>query len=355
MASDYIGQQIRRCNRNLIIIGLCVLVIPALVLGFSHRMLYNFFKGPFPIDTETLRKIDNPGDRSQYYVSYRAEIEPIDTGMREGTKDVMNKKFLMLYMDEEGHRFLFATVPIKHEGQEFVGRLTRISGASDTDKLDQVKKNATKNNPNLQIEFLPYQLDCYYNFRGQTWAMLGCMIPLIIGGLWPIGLALKRIINPASHPIQRKLHALGDSDTLRAEIDREVMEGPTIRIGRLLVTRAWLLSHGLIGLDLAHLEDVVWAHKLVIRGQGASIQAVICTRHKTTFNVRGRDKDVDEMLKLILAQVPWALIGYDAMLAQAWQTTPDMVIQAVADRRQKYEANPQAFLAPPDNPEGPAS
>jgi hypothetical protein len=351
MASDYIGQQIRRCNRNLIIIGLSVLVIPALVLGFNTRMLYNFFKGPFPIDMETLRNIDDLDKRSQYYVKYRAELPFADTGMREGTKDTMNKKFLALHMDVQKPLYLFTIVPMAHEGEEYVGKLTRISSPAEKDRIQQIKSRS----PDQRAEFLPYQLDCYYNFRGQTWAMLGCMIPLIIGGLWPIGLALKRIINPASHPIQRKLSALGDSEQLRAEIDREAQEGPTIRIGRLLVTRTWLLSHGLLGLDTARLEDVVWAHKLVIRGQGASIQAVICTRLKTTFNIRGRDKDVDEMLKLIYAQVPWALLGYDPMLAQTWQNTPDMVIQAVAERRQKYEANPQAFLAPPDNPEGPAS
>ena len=44
MASDYIGQQIRRCNRNLIIIGLSVLVIPAsayFMAGLGKRVCCN--------------------------------------------------------------------------------------------------------------------------------------------------------------------------------------------------------------------------------------------------------------------------------------------------------------------------
>jgi hypothetical protein len=342
MASDYIGRQLLRCNRNLLILGVFVLIIPLLVIILTRRALYNAFVGPFPVDASTLQGIDDPDQRRQYYVSYHSE-RTFDTGMREGTRDGgMTTKFLLLPI---GDRFLFAIVPLSHTGDVYEGRLENISRADARDRIEQVQANS----PKLRGRLLPYQLDCVYQLRMQMCFMLGLMGILMLLGLWPISLALLRTLAPERHKTLRKIAALGDPAEVRASINEEMAEGPTVRIGRLLFTRSWLIGHRFLGADVIRLDDVVWAHKMVMRMHGAkaSVQAMVRTRAKESCAVTDKEARVDEMLRLIAARVPWALVGYDPRLDQTWQSNPALLIEAVEERHRRYLQDPSAFSSPP--------
>lgn len=342
MASDYVGRQLLRGNRNLIILGGIILLLPLLVITLCRRALYNTFAGPFPVDASTLRSIDDPDQRREYFVRFQSE-HSFDTGMREGTRDGgMTTKFLLLPV---GDRLLFAIVPLGHSGDDYDGLLENINKPDARDRIEQVEAKS----PKLRGRLLPYQLDCVRRLRVQMGLSLGLLGVVVLLALWPLGLVVLRTLAPGRQKILRKLAVMGDVAELRASIDEEMAEGPTVQIGRLLFTRSWLLMPRFLGVDVARLDDVIWAHKLVVRMHGAkaSTQAVIRTRRLESFAVIEKEERVDEMLRLIALRVPWALIGYDDRLEQTWRTNVTMLIDAVAERHRRYLQDPSAFGGPP--------
>ena len=60
MWDDFIAQQIRRTNRNLLLFGAAVLAILGTVMSLTWRDVYNFTFGPFPIQASELTTIWNP-------------------------------------------------------------------------------------------------------------------------------------------------------------------------------------------------------------------------------------------------------------------------------------------------------
>lgn len=336
--TDFIGKQIRRCNRNALIVAVLLLLPAVLALSLSRRWVYNVFNGPFPMTVAELRKVDDAKGLWKHYVKAQAEKPAIDTGQREGTtKAGLTTKFLLLPV---GHRWLLLKMPLAHEGTEYVGYLTPVTGASENDLINQLEARQH----GLKDLVLPYELDGVYTYKTQFWAMMGLMAVPAVAGLWILALLLLRFVNPARHPVLRALAAYGDAEEVRRKIDMDFL-GSTLRIGRLRLTHDWLVSLKFWSVDVAPVEDVVWAYKLVVRGSGASIQAVVCTRRRARFGIIGKDDHVGAMLRVLNECVPWAVIGYDANLDNLWNTDPGRFIAAVDERRRKMAT------APPGAPE----
>lgn len=340
--TDFIGKQIRRTNRNALILAVCLLLPAVLALSLSLRWVYNVFNGPFPMTAEELRKVDDVKGLWKHYVKVRADKPAIDTGQREGTtKAGLTTKFLLLPV---GHRLLLLKMPIAHEGTEYVGYLTPLTGATATDLINQLEAKQH----GLKDLVLPYELDGVYTYKSQFWAMMGIMAVPALGGLWILALLLLRFVNPSRHPVLRALAAYGDAGEVRRKIDADFL-GSTLRIGRLRLTHDWLVSLKFWSVDVAPVEDVVWAYKLVVRGNAPSIQAVVCTRRRARIGIVGKDDHVGAMLRVLNECVPWAVIGYDANLDNLWSTGPGRFIALVDERRRKMASAPPAdpAAAPP--------
>jgi hypothetical protein len=340
---DFIGKQVQRVNRNFLIATLLLLAVPAVTAAFSYKWAYNVFFGPFPIQASELEKVQDLGGRWENYFTVKADpgLPALDTGAREGTKKKgMTTKWLVL---PAGRRLLFVQAPIGHEGDEYVGYLAPLRDA-DKDLINQLDGKS----PGLKRTLLPYKLNSEYGYRGQFAAMAGVLVvPFLLGALWVFGVFLLRRLAPDRHPVLRALAPYGEPGEVRKQIEAD-FDGPTLRIGRLQLTRDWLLSVRSWGLDVARVEDVVWAYKRVVRGEGASISAMICTRQGATFGIQGKDKDVDAMLKVLTECVPWALFGYDPRLDTFWSSEPQKLAAIVDERRRQFQAAPGT--SPPEPP-----
>jgi hypothetical protein len=60
MWDDFVSRQIRRTNRNLLILGAALLGTIGTIVGFMWRDVYNYVFGPFPIQASELAAIWNP-------------------------------------------------------------------------------------------------------------------------------------------------------------------------------------------------------------------------------------------------------------------------------------------------------
>jgi hypothetical protein len=312
---DFIDKQVRRVNRNYLIAAALLLSVPAIAAVFSYDWAYNVLAGPLPIQANELARSGGPSGVPRNYLRVLEDRPALDTGAREGTKKAgITTKWLLLPVAD---RLLLVQAPIGQEGKEHVGYLAAISAASDRDLVKQLT----------------------YDYRGQFVALACLVAPVLLGGLWVLGVYVRRLLAPASHPVLRALGPYGDPQEVRKQIEAD-FQGATLRIGRLQLTHDWLLGVKLWGLDVARVEEVVWIYKQVIKGQGASISAVICTSQGKTFGIQGKDKEVDNMLKVIAECVPWALAGYDPGLEKLWSSDPKRVAEVVAERRRQAQDGP---------------
>jgi hypothetical protein len=343
---DYVGRQMRRGNRNLIILGLLAWSIPALVIGLNLRMIRAAFTGPRPLTVAELEKMKDPLREAPYWVSLEADhaTPPV---LREGTNNVMSTKYVLIPV---GDRLMLAAIPISHEGNVYQGRIVSIGGTADKDRIKLLDEQAKGK---LSEALAPYQFDGVYSVRGQAFGLLGLMGALFLLGLWPISVALWRIARPERSSTMKRLAALGDAGQVRASIDAEADMPSVIRIRRLRVAPSWLLVERFLGVEAVRLEDVVWVFKRVVRGGANFIEAVVCTRDGGRFGVQGKDAEVDAMLQVIHRKAPWALAGYSPNVEHFWTFERHKVLQAVEERRQQYLADPQAFLNPPSQPTEP--
>src|ERR687886_124524 len=87
MRDGFIGQQIRRSNRNLLLTNLGLLLVPLAIGLISPRYWHNFFQGPFPIEQQNLLSIKNSDIEEKYFLTVEGE-KSIKTGLQEITKRV---------------------------------------------------------------------------------------------------------------------------------------------------------------------------------------------------------------------------------------------------------------------------
>src|SRR5882672_7214214 len=67
-SSGFIGDQIRRCDRNLLVANICLSAAILVALLLSGKYYYNFCFGPFPITEQTLTKLRNADQVSRRFV-----------------------------------------------------------------------------------------------------------------------------------------------------------------------------------------------------------------------------------------------------------------------------------------------
>src|SRR2546425_2912447 len=126
MWDDFISRQIRRTNRNLLLIGAGILTVLGLLLAAGWRDTYNFIFGPFPVQNSQLVAISNPDAPKHYFLKVRGE-ESFATGMREvdaGNHDKIRAEVVALVVEK---RLLLVKTPTDNHQLEFTGILTAVS------------------------------------------------------------------------------------------------------------------------------------------------------------------------------------------------------------------------------------
>lgn len=340
MTVDFIGRQIRRWNRNLLFLAAIGFVMPAGILWLASGWIYNAMFGPFAIDPAAIVRMTNVDQRRDYFVTFESPNPPIDTGMRESTNRQKQRKYVLIEVED---RFFLAILPIEHPGHTFAGVFQTTRSPIDLDLIRQIKDADRK----MGALLLPFHFEQHHNLRQNGYFAFITAFLVSIPSIWTLVLMLYRMLAPRRHPLMRKLAAMGDVNGARASINSEIAGPNVLKIGRLIVTPSWLLSVDFADVNVVRLEDVVWAHKLTVRGQGASVQAVIYSRGKTKFEVVGTESQVNQMLHIVADRLPWVSIDYTQALDSAWSSNPDEFVSRVDEARRRYRANPPGPISSP--------
>ncbi len=333
MPTDYVTRQVRRCSRNLAIVGIFFLALtfPLIYLGIDLLST----SSPRPIETRELLLASRTENYPSRRVLFTTDGEPLDTGIRQGNGTRMTHKFVLLPVED---RYLTALVPIDHAGRTFEGRLEAFQGVGDADLVRQI----TQGDPQAQTCLLPCRLweprvtSAGHDRQSDGVGLLGTGLSCTPFGFVPLAIALSRILNPNRSPIARRFKALGDADTLRASLNAEMTQGLERRLGKLRYTPSWLVNEMLFDTDIARVDDIVWLYRLETHGARVSVTAVFRLRTKAGLSVIAGRAQVEEMLALVHARVPWAFNGWSAELDAMWRMDRDGLIRLVEQRYQQY-------------------
>jgi hypothetical protein len=341
LGDSYIDRQIRRTNRNLLLVNGTLLAIMIAVVALNYRYAMNFVRGPRSISAEELLAIQNPEERPQFFVrvtgdqlrptGYEHVEQQVDKYSNKVESETVKYDYKALRV---GPRWLLVKAPGASTAAEFSGALLEDSeSASVIAQLDQAE-------PGAKSVFLPFVLDTV-DYRDDGYWALGIGIPVLLLVAWNLKKWMMRNADRSNHPIYKKLRSYGEPEQLRVEIENEMAQQP-LSISPALITRAWVFVPFFFGLKMSRLADIVWLYKKVTKHSynfiptGKTYAALLWSRSGESIEVSLKEKKTDELLQTITARVPWALLGFSNEIQGLWNSNRAALLQAVEERRAKF-------------------
>jgi hypothetical protein len=208
-----------------------------------------------------------------------------------------------------------------------------------SDEESEVIQAVEKDVPQVAGAFLPYQIQTG-NFR--TNGIIGLVIATaaLIGGLWAVLIALRRINDPNTHPILKALTRFGPLDFVVNRVESELAV-PHDQIGGLHLANSWLVFDGKTNLQATRYEDIAWVyqHVLTQRSYGIVVNKVytimVYDCHGVRLNITAgrKEQEANRMLQAIYERASWAVAGYSKELEHAWGKDRPGFLAAVARRK----------------------
>jgi hypothetical protein len=166
--------------------------------------------------------------------------------------------------------------------------------------------------------------------------VLLAMVPAMIAA-WNLWKGVRRMLDPGKHPAMRVLARSGPAEEIAVAVDAEHQAGGE-KIGRIEMTRSWLIERGVLKVRFFYLGDVVWIYKYVLQGRLKHCFMTMHDRHGKLVRLKLKEAKVDELLGRVREVVPWALSGYDKEWAAQWKKNQAAFVATVEERRKAYMA-----------------
>jgi hypothetical protein len=225
----------------------------------------------------------------------------------------------------------------KHELQ-YSGTLEAVPAevqngiASEAGKNTSAKKGAV----------LPFMLDAtgFRTFENCVVALGGILIGGI--GLFLAGLAGRRTLQPASHPLLSKLTQYGSLQDVQMRIDSEMRsEGGGEQFGTMRITSNWLIHAPAYKTDVMASRDIIWAYPKVTKHYhngiptGKTYSAILRDSKGQSVEVSGKKDSVPKLLESVERRMPWVLLGFSKELEALWLKEKQQFFQLIEQRRAK--------------------
>lgn len=345
MEDSLIQKTISRSNRSLLL--LCALGIAAvfLLVALNFRYFYNFFLGPVDITDSELSSFTSATEPQRYWLNVNGYgmvntgiqlISTSDSGREtvEATYFAMILEKNILLVEQKGD-ILTDTLP----GQQ-TGWLTKLS----SEESEQIVSALEQDEPSIAGTFLPFKLETG-NFRinGYIGLVVGLITLLLCA--WGLVTVILRVSDPNTHPVMKKLARFGPVELVSSRIESELAV-PHTTLGKLHLTKSWLVYATNTNLMATRFEDIAWLYKHVQthRSYGIVVSriytAMVFDRFGVQLNLVAGNKEapVDEMLQAILARAPWAVTGYSKETLNVWKKHRADFLSAVEKRKLETQA-----------------
>jgi hypothetical protein len=340
MWNGFIGKQINRSNRNLLIGNLSLMAIPLAIAVIGANYWTNFFAGPAKTSNEALAKIDDIENYPREYATITGS-DPFDTGVEEitttkrrgvTTNEKVSAKYALLKIDEK--IILVKAKPEDVTSTTFTGELKPIP----TDASDRIIAPIKVKYPDLSNRFTTYMIDQSDDYLAAGYVGLFLGLPCAALALWNLQKVGRRWGKPENHPIAKQLAKSGDASTAAAQIEQELTDGQ--KLGKVTVTPNWIMRQTTYGLDTVRLEDMVWFYQKVTTHRtngiptGKTYSTVLHDRSGKGFEFSAKEQQVEQIMNILYDKAPWAISGYSDDLQKMWNKQRNDLIATVDERRQ---------------------
>jgi len=334
---DFIGQQIKRTNRNLLVLGLVCLGLLAVIVDLNWRDVHNFVFGPFPTGAAELAAVPQAGAQEHFYLKVQGE-KSFPTGMQvvdsENQNHVVGQVLGLVVGD---HVLVIQALPSQANHVQFKGTIAELP----VDIRNKIAEKWRAAHPDLPADILPYALDTIGTWNEDRVILTIGGVMLAALGLWFAGLGLRRQLQPEAHPLFSKLTQYGGLQDIRMRIDSEMRsEGGGEKFGKLHVTSNWLINAMPFKTNIMATRDVAWAYAKVTKHYhngiptGKTYSAIIRDSKGQSMEVmRGRKNSVPQMMDSLKRRMPWVVLGYTKELDQLWQHDKSKFFETVEKLR----------------------
>lgn len=337
MWDGFIGKQIRRANRNLLIANLSLLLCVGALAGANAKYLNDWFRGPIAVDPAKIASLQSPDDMDRAFVTLdvRAMIE---TGTQEFKTDDAGKATDVaadFQLVPCGGRALLVRTPPGAKGTHLSGQLVE----APKEALDGVRKQLPQE---YQASLLPFMLNTKGYRENGYWLLVLC-VPLLLLGLWNVGRWWQRSRDMATHPIAKQLGGMQGMAQWGTELESE-MNGGGRKFGKATLTPHWILVPEPFGARIARLDNLAWIFKKVTKHSvnfiptGKTYELVMWTTQGTMLRAPAKDEQVDHLMVAIAEREPWIVVGFSADLERVWKKDRAGFLAALEQRRREQKS-----------------
>lgn len=328
MWDKFIGGQIRRANRNLLVTNLVMLIVGGLLLITQHKIISGYLRGGERTEAAALAGM-TAGERSVIEVD-AGEVIPTGYAMVEHRSSGKNKVEYEFVAMRAGNRVLLVKVYEGQRGPHFAGTLETLPGQVTTMALQDLKS------PEARTALMPIMLDTI-EYKSDAWLLMGFCIPAVLLAAWNLKKWMERAADPATSPIVTQLQHRGGMMACQ-QIDSEMAQSSG-KTGKAIVTSSWVIAPHFYHASIMHLEDVVWVYKKVTQHRvnfiptGKTYAAMLCAANGQMVQIDDKQEKIDQLIGTIAAKAPWAMVGFSDEIQKLWQKNRDALLQAVNQRR----------------------
>ena len=345
MWDGVVGREIRRANRNMILVNVLLVACVGLVgLGLGERYLFNALRGPAAMTQDALVAITDPDKVSRNFVTVKADKElGAIWSHYERTKDsnsgrVISEKTTAWYVGVKvGKNLVLVKSDSEHPKTTLTGFLEPIDPATRSHLREFLAKSKATD---LEQLFCPFLLDTQENATS-AWAYVFIGLPLLCFLLWNVNRGFMRYSNPEVDPAAVKLGP--GPEQVAAAVDKDLFSAPEGM--PFLMGKQWLVRSRFMSVDIVNVpEQLLWIYKKVTQHYyngvptGKSYHVMVRGWNGLTMEVKTNEATGDATLKAMLHRWPWLIAGYSDELEQTWKANPASLGTAVAQRKKAAAA-----------------
>jgi hypothetical protein len=304
----------------------CVAWIPGFI---------NDLNGAIPVSKNDVENIVDEYSLP-HYISVTGD-EVSDTGFKSDYNHYLALRF--------GDRLLLVKAPHVTDSLTFKGSLERLSEDDKHTIIHHYEKHASGS----AARFLPAKLRVLENHKVLTIVTILFLLAVFAVIVAGFVVGVIRAVDRTKHPLWKALSRYGNPSEIASQIDSEFAQPGTFKLGKVHLSRSWLLYQGFGFSSLFSLAHVVWVYKATRRGSLVSTSllysiirqlfpryylriAGTSSQRLGQYQVPGSSA-ADQLIEQIKARAPWAIIGFTNEHQQAWTRDYKLVVQRVMENR----------------------
>jgi len=328
----FILSQVRRCNRNLLLVNLTIIFVVAFIVSLSYRYFYNILFGPFAMDAVSVTALNDPDTLKHKLVTVKgidvghSGLQYLETTYDEETNEVIRTRVISDYIYLQFfHKLLVVKAPPGEEKLSYTGWLQKMPEDLKAELMSAAAEEDVSAEDFNQI-VLPVMLDAQYN-RAEGYAALLLLAPFFFIPAWNLAKYGLRTADPTVHPIYKKLGAFGNPESVAKDIDEDIAGNGVQLPQGVVVSHGWFAKEKLFGLTLVPLHNVHWVYKHITRQTieyipaGKAYSLAFHLNNRQVLHIYMKQKNVDAAIEAIQAKAPGIVSGYSDDLAALWNTS----------------------------------